>query len=383
LALALLVCGLFAWRLALSGGGDAARLGRRNLVLIAYLSVIVACWSVVAIQNGFDPLPEVRSMLGPLFLVAAYQPRLVPKRWLLDVYCVSAIAYATVKLLLLLGIYLQGVKEDDLVLIGRSLFEIELAAGPTCRAGLRRLALPNDLAVAMFPLLLLDERYRRRWAYAAMTLCGLAVLSSYSRYLMLAFVAVSVVVAWQLFGRGRRVVVVALLATLAVAYAIDGDCLVLRLFPAANAATSDPNAVTAYSDGRAVNLHADSVRKEQFVRLRGLIAQKPLIGHGVGSYDPEYVRSVRMPYSYELQLLSLVSKFGLIGFALLSLGAGALCVLLFGRNTAAWAALATLAASGVTNPFYESTAFGVAFVLTIVTFSPWGQSDREGRRDSC
>jgi hypothetical protein len=85
-----------------------------------------------------------------------------------------------------------------------------------------------------------------------------------------------------------------------------------------------------------------------------------------------------MPYSYELQLLSFISKFGLIGFALLSVGAGLLCALLFGRNIAAWAILATLGASGLTNPFYESSAFGVAFVLTVVAFSRWLDTDREG-----
>jgi len=377
LAGALLLCGAFAWRGMVSGADAAARLGRLHLAIVAYLGAVVAGWSGVGISNGFDPLPEVRSILGPLFLVAAYHPRLVPKRWLLDVYCASAIAYSIVKLALLLGVYLGVVKEFDLVQIGRSVFDMELVGGPTCTAGLRRLALPNDLAVAMFPLLLLDHRYRRPWVYAAMALCGLAVLSSYSRYFMLAFIVIGLVIAWQLASiRPRTAVAAALFAMLAIAYAVDGgNCLLPRFMPAANAADSDADAVTVYSDGRSLNLHTDSVRREQFARLKALIAEKPLMGHGVGSYDPGYVRSKRMPYSYELQLLSFVSKFGLIGFALLTLGAGVLCALLFGRNIAAWAVVATLAASGVANPFYESSAFGVAFVLTVVAFSRWPNTD--------
>ena len=377
LAATVLGCGVLAWRGALSGDDLAARLGRLHLAVVAYLGAIVACWSVMATANSFDPLPEVRSMLGPLFLVAAYHPHLVPKLWLLGLYCASAIIYSSAKLFLMFGVYLGAFTAFDLVLIGRSFFEIELVAGPTCRAGLHRLALPNDLAVAMFPLLLLDHRYRGPWVYIALALCGLAVLSSYSRYLTVAFIAISVIAAWQLVStRARTAVMAALVATLAIAYAVDGNCLLPRLIPVAKAATSEPDAVTVYSDGRALNVHADSIRKEQFARLKALIAQKPLVGHGVGSYDPDYVRSTHMPYSYELQLLSFVSKFGLIGFALLTLGAGVLCALLFGRNIAAWAVLATLAASGVANPFYESSAFGVAFVLTVVAFSRWPNTDR-------
>jgi len=366
LAAALLACGVFVWRELLS----------RHLAVLAYMGVVIACWSLVALGNAFDPLPEIRSMLGPLFLVATYHPHLVPKPWLLGAYCGAAVAYAALKLLLVLGIYLGAFTEFGLVEIGRSLFDIEMVAGPTCTAGLRRIALPNDLAVAMFPLLLVDARYRRPWMYAAVTLCGLAVLASYSRYLALAFIAVSVVAAWQLAPtRARVALAIAVLVPLAIAHAIDrGACLLPRFIGAANAAVSEADKVVSYSDGRALNLHADSVRKEQLARLKQLIAQKPLLGHGVGSYDRDYVRSPRMPYAYELQLVSFVAKFGVIGFALLALGALALCALLFGSNVAAWAVVLTLAASGVANPYYESSAFGVAFVLTGVILGRWSRS---------
>lgn len=376
LAAAVLACGVFAWREALSGDEAAARLGRRYLAVLAYVGGVIALWSLVAIGNGFDPLPEIRSMLAPLFFVAAYHPRLVPPAWLLGVYCASTIVYATVKLVLLLGVYLGAVTEYGLVEIGRSVFEVEIVAGPTCTPGLRRLALPNDLAVAMFPLVLVDARYRRPWVYAAVTVCGLAVLATFSRYLMLAFIAISVIAAWQLFStRARIALATAVLAALAVAVSIDGGaCLLPRFMGAAHAAVSEADKVTSYRDGRALNVHADSVRKEQFARLKQLIVQKPLIGHGVGSYDRDYVRSPRTPFSYELQLVSFVAKFGVIGFVLLALGAGMLCALLFGHSAAAWAAVLTLAASGVANPFYESSAFGVAFVLTAVVLGRWSQS---------
>lgn len=74
------------------------------------------------------------------------------------------------------------------------------------------------------------------------------------------------------------------------------------------------------------------------MHFKPLIARKPFVGYGVGSYDPDHVRSPSMPYYCSI---------------------------------AAWTVLATVAASGLTNRFYESTAFGLAFVLTVVAFSRW------------
>jgi hypothetical protein len=265
--LALLVCGVFAWRGALAGDDGAARRRRRNIAFIAYFGVIVACWSVVALENGFDPLPEVRSMLGPLFLIAAYQPRLVPKHSLLDVYSVSAIAYHDPKTCpaarRVFGRF-QGIRSRS---GGRSVFDMELVAGPlSSRPAAARAS--NDLAVAMFPLLLLDERYRDVGVRRHDALRP-GVLSSYSRYLMLAFIAVSVVAAWQLVssaGRGERSWLRFLrrLQLRMQSTAIASFCVVAR----GKRCDSDADAVPPMA-GRAVNVHADSIRKEQFARLKG------------------------------------------------------------------------------------------------------------------
>ena len=392
LAIILVAFGVPAWRELLLEDDETRRFTRRYVAIFAYFAVLLGCWSLVALQNGFTPLPEIRSMLGPAVLIAAYHPRLVPKEWLLGVYAASSVIYALLKLLWLTGVYIGVVQEFDLVVIGRQVFEIEMVAGPTCRPGFRRLALVNDLAVVMFPLLLLESRYRRASVYAALALCGLAVLSSYSRYLMFAFLAMCVITALQLgSSRARLAIVGCVVVVLAVGFAVDGgNCLASRLFPlgglsqasAAAAVSSsdreaDPSSVTAYRDGAALNRRTDEIRRMQFHRLTELIGKQPLFGYGVGSYDRGYVRSPQMPYSYELQLLSFVLKFGIVGFALIACGAIALCALLFGRQLLSWAATTALAASGVGNPFYESSAFGVAFVLLVASFSDWAVAGRE------
>jgi hypothetical protein len=362
IAAVLLACGVFAWRAMPSAPGPAAHLGRLHFAVLLYVAAIVAIWSAMAPANGFDPLPEVRSMLGPLVLIAAYHPLLVPRRWLLDSYCAAAAIYAVAKLAVIFGLHAGVIDPAALITTGSSVFGLQLVASPTCEGAPIRITLPNDLAVALLPLVLLDERYRKPWIYAAVALCGLAVLASFSRYLVIAFLAVVALTVWQVASlRAKLATAGALLVVLVAAHAVGAaDCLLERLVP-----SSEPET------GAWMNRVADDVRKEQVERLGELIASKPLLGHGVGSYHRGYIRSEQMPYAYELQLLSFAAKFGLIGLGLLVLGALLLSALHFRRAVAPWLVMGILGASGLTNPFYESSAFGVAFVLTMVAFSPW------------
>src|SRR5581483_7278824 len=70
LALMLVAFGVVPWREILSKDDEVATFSRRYAALFAYFAALVACWSVVALKNGFTPLPEVRSMLGPATLIA-------------------------------------------------------------------------------------------------------------------------------------------------------------------------------------------------------------------------------------------------------------------------------------------------------------------------
>lgn len=373
LAIFLIAIGIVVWPRTLLESYEASRFTKRYLAIFAYLAVVLAYWSVVALQNGFSPAGELRSMLGPLVVVAGYHPRLVPKRWLLRSYCMSAIAYSSAKLVLVAAVHLGVGQEFDLITIGRDVFEIELVGGPTCGPSLHRLALVNDLAIAMFPLVLLEAHYRRLMVYAAVVVCGLAVFASYSRYLLLAFIAICLITAWKVPHLRARLAV-CLVSTFAIAFAVGaGGCLASRLLSVSG--------MDQENGGGSLNRYTDSIRKEQLHRLGRLIQEKPIHGYGIGSYDRDYVRSSQMPYSYELQLLSLIAKFGVVGFALIACGFLALCGMHFGGNLAAWTAVVTLSASGLTNPFYESTAFGVAFLIISATFSavPTGklQGDRQ------
>lgn len=57
-----------------------------------------------------------------------------------------------------------------------------------------------------------------------------------------------------------------------------------------------------------------SARAEQYRALTASIASQPLLGYGLGAANHESVRSIEMPWAYELYYLALIYQVGLIGF---------------------------------------------------------------------
>lgn len=63
--------------------------------------------------------------------------------------------------------------------------------------------------------------------------------------------------------------------------------------------------------------HSDSYREEMIINLSSYWEEGILLGHGFGSYVPWYIRSEDMPFSYEVQLLSIIMRFGVFPILLL------------------------------------------------------------------
>ncbi|MDD2285777.1 MAG: hypothetical protein PHQ11_10310 [Paludibacter sp.] len=62
---------------------------------------------------------------------------------------------------------------------------------------------------------------------------------------------------------------------------------------------------------------SDSIRSEQILALSNEFFKNFVIGKGLGGYAKNYIRSASIPYSYEVQWLSFLMQFGLLGMILL------------------------------------------------------------------
>lgn len=75
--------------------------------------------------------------------------------------------------------------------------------------------------------------------------------------------------------------------------------------------------VERFSHASAAVENSDFIRIEQYQYLVSGISDRILLGHGLASYIPFYLRDHVIMYKYELEYLSYIYQFGIIGFILL------------------------------------------------------------------
>lgn len=138
--------------------------------------------------------------------------------------------------------------------------------------------------------------------YALVTVIGLAIIISYSRLLWVySLVSLFIFYRWRV--RAAIVMIMSLvmmvpLFSLLFMDRITSVFMILReRFFGQHAATSD------------------SIRSRMFSELYHFFSEQPVFGGGLGSH-PNYIRFEHLPWNYELQTLSLLGQFGVVGFCL-------------------------------------------------------------------
>ncbi len=181
-------------------------------------------------------------------------------------------------------------------------------------AGFRvsRFSTPNDtipLVLLSYDMVKKDRTLIVR--FIQFILFGLYSFIVFSRIIFVQFVLVYFICGLLVKENSRRKVTAWVFAFLALTLAI--------LFYSSN----DPNGngylmsllVTRFS-GKQVS-YSDSIRALQARFLWKGIKDNFLFGQGLGAYSKEYVRSSISPASYELEYLSFLFQFGIIGFSLI------------------------------------------------------------------
>jgi hypothetical protein len=117
---------------------------------------------------------------------------------------------------------------------------------------------------------------------------------------------------------------------------------------------------------------SDSVRVQQIRALMNEFDKAPLLGGGLGSFAPDYIRDETNPHAYEVQWVSFLMQFGLIGILLMMIPILLITIQYltrpFTRLKTAYLLLFFLwILSGFTNPFLISLASGILYSLFILT----------------
>lgn len=128
---------------------------------------------------------------------------------------------------------------------------------------------------------------------------------------------------------------------------------------------------------------SDDIRFEQVSALLGAWSSSPIIGGGLGFYAKDLIRDPNAPFSYEVQWIGFLAKFGMFGiFFLMSL-----FVLLFskllerGRTIDHYLlsfVLACFVLGGFTNQYLVSSASGVFYSIHLLMSSILRRASKDG-----
>ncbi len=116
------------------------------------------------------------------------------------------------------------------------------------------------------------------------------------------------------------------------------------------------------------NYMSDYIRKIQTEAMMSEFDLNPFLGNGLGGYAKEVIRDNGLPYNYEVQWVSFLMQFGLIGFLLLLIPLGILSsrFIMTSFSRTKWGFFGVFLLwllSGFTNPFLISFASGVMYSL--------------------
>lgn len=151
------------------------------------------------------------------------------------------------------------------------------------------------LSVVVFLFLLFDKNLSKiipdKSKYLFYIFFLISLFSAYSRFLF-AIIPIMVFIIYILNKEYKKIVFISLLVL----------CLIFINF----------ELITSILQNRFLNQgHSDSHRIDMINNLTFFWNESVIFGHGYGSYVPWYIRSGEIPFSYEVQLLSILMRFGL------------------------------------------------------------------------
>jgi len=271
---------------------------------------------------------------------------------ILNMYQLSVLALGILKLIILLfylaspgyEAFMEGFATTYQSITGASFLTMPLPHG------LIRIYMQNDLIAAMLPLAIAALRPRGAITPYDRILVLLAlwiVVIGFSRYNMACFAVCLLAFLWvdkkgQLF---KLMLGLLALAFVVLFFKELWQFVEIRFFSVQNASS-------------------DEIRVEQASALMEYFARAPIFGHGLGAYTEDMIRSPVAPFSYEQQILSLLPKFGMLGFAVFACYVSYLILrLAFRRRYLVTLYLGLFLASSLFNPYLFSSNMVVAYAL--------------------
>lgn len=276
----------------------------------------------------------------------------------------SVVCVGIFKILIIAYATLKGVPVTTIVVLVARFFSANIMTYDLDDVALARINMPADIVLYGVMLFLVNKIFKDGLnikLLAQVSIVAFSALIAMSRF-QWAGMALAVALALMINIRNKKSVAIIFSGLILVIGALSTqtvqDILASRLDSKASSAS-------------------DVIRDTQEKAIDRQIEMAPMLGHGMGSYAPDLIRSLNTPYSYELQIPAMIMQLGYIGTFLFfgvtlipllySFSHARLSYIICGSIIYAWWIL-----GGFFNPsIYSSSGGATLLFLCLMPFSPY------------
>ncbi|RXS89210.1 hypothetical protein [Geobacillus sp. PK12] len=326
-----------------------------NLLLFVSFISLVTLAAFMGVLNGFrasSVLDEFIGVLSPLIILGLYNSNFISISAVKKTMLVGATIYSFSKVSIALLISIEVISFPDFYKFVEEAFGYQFMSMPILpEYKIIRIYAVNDLLITFSPLLLFnkDMHLSKLVKFFIYIIFCLSMFLSYSRFLILLFMIVSLLSIATLKITTKKVLI--------IFYSLCLCGIYLLMFGIPKMIT-DRFLLTNH-----INIQSDTIRSTQFDFMIDMISKHKIIGAGLGSHIPNFIRSDISNYVYELQWMSLIFKFGFPIFIFICL-----IILIYFRNNFIFCfksviLFLSILSSGIFNPYLESTVMGACLLL--------------------
>jgi hypothetical protein len=333
-------------------------INRTNFLLFVFFVVLSITSTLIGIFNGFKisfVINEFIGVLSPLIILSLYNSNFISIQSVKKTMLAGAVVYSFSKVVISFLISINIISFVNFYDFVQEVFGykfVSMLISP--EYNIIRIYIVNDLLIALTPLLLFNKdkdslRLSKPIIFFIYIIFSLSMFLSYSRFLITVFIITSLLPNLTIFKLTAKKVLTSL-------YGLSLCVIYVLMF-------GIPKVIQErFSFTNDNNIQSDNIRSIQFDYMIDMISKHKIIGAGLGSYTPNFIRSSNT-YVYELQWMSLVFKFGFPIFIFISL----IILIYFVNNFIVSFKSVTLflliLSSGIFNPYLETTIMGACLLI--------------------
>ncbi|MCC2378640.1 hypothetical protein LKM00_14395 [Bacillus wiedmannii] len=341
-------------------------LKKTSILLVLVYGLVLGVSGLVGLIKGNEfnnVVFDIMSLITPVLILILYVREIINKKYLINTVLFGVICYSIFKILAVTLISINVISFIELRDAIFNIFSYEfisMLAVP--EFNIIRIYIVNDLILIPSVIFILNNNHIKSNLLKGIIfiLITLAMLISFSRYLIAIYVLVLLYVyIYKNIGLKNKAKVVRNMTYLFIAS-------IIMLFMLNYFGLLD-NLIERFSFSNTENVSSDSTRDIQRESLLSIIDNNAISGAGLGSYDKNLIRNEYANSVYELQVLSLIAKLGIIMFiSILSIVAYYVYTTIDKQYIPV---VLILLLSGMFNPYLLTSVFGVCMLVTVLLSS--------------